>query len=395
MAEETNGKSVSETKSNPSIIHYIFVFIAAITMVVLLIWFSYQAINILLLLFAAVLFAVFLQAAASWLSGKIHLRYGWALLGVILVLLFLLAGGIIAMVPLIASQVEEMSETLPEAAGQFRRELQQYQWAQPFLGQVDPYLESVERGEFPQEQMENLGPNGEQEQQNQNQNQEQEQEQDSDMGTNWVRKGLGIFATALSALGALLVIVLLGIYMAAEPEPYRNGILRLIPLPRRERARQVLDRLAYTYRWWLLGQVVSMTVLGTLTTVGLWIIGIPLALLLGLFAALMTFIPNLGPVIAAVPAILLALTQGGTETIAVIILYILLQNIEGYAITPLIHRRAIQVPPAVIIGTQLLMAVTIGFLGVVLALPLLATILVLVQMLYVEDTLNDSLEKAP
>ena len=137
-----------------------------------------------------------------------------------------------------------------------------------------------------------------------------------------------------------------------------------------------------------------MLILGTITTVGLWLMGMPYSLVLGIFTALMTFIPNLGPILAGIPTLLVALTVSPVMVFYVAIFYIIIQSIEGYFITPMIHREAIQVPPVLIITFQFLLYYLVGFIGVVVAMPLVACLLILVQRLYVEEILGDSMEES-
>jgi predicted PurR-regulated permease PerM len=161
---------------------------------------------------------------------------------------------------------------------------------------------------------------------------------------------------------------------------------------KRGRAAEVLDELGYSLRWWLVGQLVSMVVLSTQLTLGLWLLGVPLAFTLGFLAALLTFVPYVGAVISTIPAVLIAWTESGSMALAVLALYIVVQNLEGYAITPIIHQKAVHIPPAVTLFSQMLMGIMWGALGVVLATPLAAVALVLVRKIYVEDVLGDSLE---
>jgi predicted PurR-regulated permease PerM len=133
-------------------------------------------------------------------------------------------------------------------------------------------------------------------------------------------------------------------------------------------------------------------VIGVLTALGLWLLGVELALTLGLLAALLTFIPNLGPVLALVPAVLLALMHSPTRALYVTLLYLAIQTVESYVLTPLVQRRTVSLSPALTITAQVALGVLLGGLGLVLATPLTILLLVLIQMLYIEDTLGDSVK---
>jgi predicted PurR-regulated permease PerM len=128
----------------------------------------------------------------------------------------------------------------------------------------------------------------------------------------------------------------------------------------------------------------AMTVVGVLTWLGLWLIGVPLAVVLGLIAALLAFIPNIGPIIAAVPAVLLALSEGPTTALLVVGVYVAVQSLESYVITPLIQQEQVSLPPALIISMQLLMGVLFGILGLALATPMAALGLTLIREAYVK-----------
>lgn len=135
--------------------------------------------------------------------------------------------------------------------------------------------------------------------------------------------------------------------------------------------------------------MLSMFVVGVLTTLGLWFLSIPMALTLGLFAAILTFIPNIGPIISAIPAILVAFTQDPISGIYVIALYIAIQTIESYIITPLIQGKIISLPPVLVIFSQLIMGLLTGFLGLSLATPLLAALSVVIKKVYINSNDNN------
>ena len=157
----------------------------------------------------------------------------------------------------------------------------------------------------------------------------------------------------------------------------------------------MLRQLGRTLQGWLLAQLGSMTVIGMLTALGLWLLGVQLAVVLGVIAALLTFIPNLGPILAAVPALLLAFAEGPTQVLWVAALYVGVQVIEGNVTTPLIQQRTISLPPALILAAQLLMASLFGLLGLALATPLAAVGITLTQSLYVYGYLGREPGRGP
>lgn len=153
--------------------------------------------------------------------------------------------------------------------------------------------------------------------------------------------------------------------------------------------RQVFESLGTALRWWLVGRAASMLVVGILTALGLWIAGVPVPLALALIAALMAFVPFLGPVLGAIPAVLVALVESPVKVLYVIIVFTFVQLLENYFITPLIQQRAVSMAPALLITVQIVMAILFGAMGVLLATPLAVVFIVLVQMLYIHDVLGD------
>jgi predicted PurR-regulated permease PerM len=184
----------------------------------------------------------------------------------------------------------------------------------------------------------------------------------------------------------LVIVLFIGVYAAVEPSIYRRGFLVLIPPQHRDRTGKVISEVVDTLRWWLIGKFISMTIIGVLTTVGLWIMGIPLALALGIIAAIFTFIPNIGPLLSAIPAVLLGLIDSPQQALYIAALYVGIQTVESYMITPLIQRKTVSLPPALTLSAQVLLGVIFGGLGVALATPMTAAALVLSRMLYVDDT---------
>jgi predicted PurR-regulated permease PerM len=196
----------------------------------------------------------------------------------------------------------------------------------------------------------------------------------------------------VGVLAGALVILVFGLYMAAEPRYYLDHTVRLIAPRHRERGRDVLLSVGDTLKWWLVGKLLSMGVIGVLTWLGLWLLGIPLALVLAIVAALLTFVPNFGPFVAAVPAVLLAFLESPMKAFYVALLYVGVQLAETYLITPIIQRRTVRIPPALIISSQLLMGAVVGLFGVALATPLAAAAMVVVAKLYVEKVERNRLE---
>ena len=191
-----------------------------------------------------------------------------------------------------------------------------------------------------------------------------------------------------SGIADLVVVVFAGIYLATQPHFYRIGAIKLIPRARRKIAAEAMLESERALRLWLGGQAVAMVVVGTLTGVGLWLIGMPSALVLGLLAGLLEFIPFAGPIIAAVPAILLALAVSPEMALWVALLYLAVQQFEGNLLTPIVQQYAVDLPGVVLLFSLIGFGSLFGTLGVILAAPLAVVMMVLVKRLYVIETLH-------
>ncbi|HET6522115.1 MAG TPA: AI-2E family transporter [Geminicoccaceae bacterium] len=313
----------------------------AIGLALLLLFFGTE---VLLLAFAGVLLAVLLRTPADWLSGRTGLPEGISLALVTLLILAAFAAVGWFTVPRLIEQAGQFTERAAQAIETLDG------WLRSLgvnLQRLVPPVETV-LGRLP-----------------------------------------GIVTTTFGVLGSLFVVVVVAIYMAAHPAMYADGLVRLFPVGRRRRVRALLGELGHTLRRWLAGQLLAMAGVGALTFGGLLLLDVPLAFGLGVLAALLEFVPFIGPIAAAVPALLVALTQDPTTALYVALLYLAIQQAEGYLITPLVQQRAVYLPPVLIILAQILMGVLFGLLGIVLATPLAAVALVLVQRVYVEGILGD------
>ena len=196
-------------------------------------------------------------------------------------------------------------------------------------------------------------------------------------------------SSTLAVLTGLLLVTFLVIYIAAEPRLYHRGLLHLVPHAARPRTGQVLSAVGTTLRHWLVTQLVAMVVIGVVTTVALLLLGVEAAVSLGIIAGLFEFIPTIGPLLAAVPAVLVGLLDSPQKALAVAIAYAAIQFLENHLLIPLLMKRGVDLPPAVTLVAQGLLAVVFGFLGLLVAVPLVAAVMVAVKMLYVEDVVGD------
>jgi predicted PurR-regulated permease PerM len=315
-----------------------------------------NVIDVLLLFFISVLIALFLRTLSNWLGERTPLSPKVALALVVIGIIALLVTGVLLLAPSFAEQLQQLLNQIPDTIEQIERMVGRSDAAQQILDQTPPLAEILPSP------------------------------------SNFINELTAFFSSTIDALATVLIVVFVGIYLAIEPDVYVNGFLQLIPSARRERIHDTLKQMAHTLRAWLLSRGVAMLVIGTFATIGLSIIGIPLALALGVIAGLFELIPNIGPILGTIPAVLVALPMGTETTLYVLLLYFIMQQIETYFITPLVERRAVRLPPALTVAMQVLLGVMIGPLGVVLAAPLTAIGIVAVKMLYVEDVLHETIE---
>lgn len=190
--------------------------------------------------------------------------------------------------------------------------------------------------------------------------------------------------TTFGFLGDIYVILIAGIYLTVAPRLYKKGIVKLVPISGRKKADKTLSRLGHSLKQWLKGKLLSMLIIFVLIAIGLKIIGFPMWLALAILTALLNFIPNFGPIIAAVPAILIGLTISPTTALVVAGIFLVAQTLEGTLITPKIQQKMVDIPPALLIVSQVIIAAVTGFWGLVFAAPLLVIIIVLIKELYVK-----------
>jgi predicted PurR-regulated permease PerM len=196
-------------------------------------------------------------------------------------------------------------------------------------------------------------------------------------------------SSTMQVIGGFLIIVFLSIYIAADPDLYHDGIMKLFPRPRRKRAGEVLSAIAAVLRRWLITQLIAMATIGTVTTIVLLALGVKAAFALGLLAGLFEFIPTVGPILSAVPAVAMGFLDSPQKAAIVAVAFFLIQFMENHLLIPLLMKGGVDVPPALTILSQALMALLFGFLGLMVAVPLLAACMVAVKMLYVENVVGE------
>jgi predicted PurR-regulated permease PerM len=209
-----------------------------------------------------------------------------------------------------------------------------------------------------------------------------------DSGSAIAGRVFGVATTAVDVGVALVVVLFIGLYTAADPGVYRRGALSLVPPARRPRIDACLANVAFVLRWWLVGRIISMTVIAAMTALGLWLLGVPLALALGLLSGVLSFVPYVGSVASALPPVLIALTASTPLALYVVALYLGVHLVEGYVLVPLTQRRMVHLPPALTLSAQAMLGALFGVVGLALATPLAAALVTAIRMLYVEDALE-------
>jgi predicted PurR-regulated permease PerM len=208
-------------------------------------------------------------------------------------------------------------------------------------------------------------------------------------------KATGFLFGFLSSLGTvvagLVLIIFLAIYIGAEPTLYRDGLMHLFPHRARNKAGEVLTEMATVLRKWLVTQLIAMVVIGTVTATAMALLNVKAALALGFIAGVLEFVPTVGPILSAVPALAMGFVDGPEKALAVLAAYWGIQFLENNLLIPFLMRGGMDLPPAVTLVAQGLLTLIFGFLGLMVAVPLTAAVLVPVKLLWVRDTIGDDI----
>jgi predicted PurR-regulated permease PerM len=308
---------------------------------------------VLLVILTGVLLAILFDGIASSVANRTFLPRTVALVVTIVVMLGSAVVFVLFTGPQLADQLETLGERIPQGLRRLEAEVSQQAWGRSLLN----------------------GENGE------------EGHQGVMPPVSTLVGGItDAFGVAFGVLANMMAILVLAVFLSVQPDRYRRGALALFTRGApRKRAREVLERLGEALRWWLVARALSMTAVGILTLIGLLIIGLDMALALAVIAALLSIIPFIGPVVAAVPAILVGILDGPSTALWVAAVYGAVQLVESNLITPVIENRALDIPPGALIASQMIMAVLFGLFGVLLATPLLVITITLVEALGSED----------
>ncbi len=334
--------------------------LVAVAITALMLLAAYVA-KFLLLVFAGVLVSVLLSTLATQLSKRSKLNYSASLAVVVIGLLALAGLATWLLAPIISKQAEELAQELPRS-----------------LQKLKAILERTVIGEWLLQNMPKKSG---------------ELLSGGEKGASAMKSISGAVASTLGLVADAVIITVTGIYLAVDPAGYKRSFVRLFMPSYRPRLEQVLEKCHETLIAWLITISITMCIIGVASGIGLALLGIPLAVILGVIAALFNFIPNLGPFFSLVPATLLGLMESPEKAFFVILLFIGLQSLEGYVLTPLLEKKMVSIPPAVLLFGQVLLGLLFGFAGLVLAAPLIAVLRVLVEELYVKDYVEKGTSK--
>ncbi|GEO11138.1 AI-2E family transporter [Segetibacter aerophilus] len=311
---------------------------------VIFIWFFIATFNVFLLILAGALIALFFHGFAYLIQNRLHLTHKVSLLisiistFVIIGLLFWFMGA------RIQAQVTELAKTLPATINTAKQQLSTTSLGQKLLEKTSS-------------------------------------EDVYNKGYAFVSK---FFNSTFGVFTDTYIVLFLGLFFTGAPKTYIEGFLQLIPKRAKKGTRDTISKVGFTLTKWLKGQVFSMVIVAILKGVALAVLGIPMATALALIAGILNFIPNFGPLISMFPAILIALTLGINKAILVTVVYLVIQIFDGNVITPSIQRKLINMPAALIIIAQLFMGYFAGVWGLILATPIVAILIVVVQEVYVK-----------
>ena len=328
----------------------------AAAVAVFLIW---QTVSSLLIVFAGVLFAAFLDALARALAPILPLSRTWRLTLVVLLLTALCGFGLVWGTGKLPEQTRLLLKVMDAQVDVLQDHLLSYgvdllgpEWGRDFAQWL-----FADQGRF-------------------------------------LSHAHFLLGGASSLLTAVLVILFLGVLFAFDPTTYRDSVVVLVRQSYRARARTVMDEMGNVMRLWFVGQLIRIILMTILVWIALYLIGLPGPFVLGLQAGLSNFIPYLGPIVAAIPIALVAMPLGASLLIWAVVIYTIIQSIEGYVIGPLIQRHAVETPPAWTLVAIVLLGALFGIMGIAVAMPLVAIGRVAVMRFYVEDYLGDHLGAA-
>lgn len=324
----------------------------------------------LIILFASALFGIALYVSAAALSRRTGLSHAPA----VLLLYFagiVVGGGFVAFAGhRVSNEYGSLTERIPTALREVERRIE----GEPVIGSLAPEIRTWRENMMRNGQ----GPPGASDEQR-----EEAEEQRS-----------RLIRLSLAGVSSFVVWAVLSFYFALDGKRYARAFVSLFPPRRRALGKDLVDSLARALPRWIVGRLASMAVVALLTGAALTILGIPLALALALIAGLFSFVPFLGPIAATIPAVLVTVESEPTRLLPVLIAYGVVQFLESYVITPRIESHVVSVPPVVLIASQVVMGGLVGVVGVMFATPLALTVIIVVQIVYLQHVLGEDVSVA-
>lgn len=312
----------------------------------------WRLVDVLLLIFACALVALILLTMTRVIRRRLPLPFGIALTLTVVLLIATVGGASWFFGAAMTDQFADLIRRLPAAWADLQLRLQESTLGQSVI-----------------ERVQELAPSG--------------------------RTIVDTLTTVIAALGgivsALAIVLIGGLYLAAQPTLYGDGLMKLIPAASRARASETFDAIAASLRGWLKGQALGMVFVGIATGIGLEIVGLPAAPAIGMVAGLAEFVPYLGAIVAGVPAVILGFAQGTSTGLWTVAVLIIVQQVQGNIVMPLLQNRMVDLPPAITIFGIIVAGVLLGPVGVLLATPLTVVILVLVRRLYLGEGVDEVL----
>lgn len=309
---------------------------------------AWEVAEIFVLIFGGIVLAVVVRSMMRLVQRITPLRGRWALLTGILLLIIIVALTGLLIGSRVATQMGQLTQTLPRAWMHARQSIEQTSTGRQVLHNMQAQADL----------------------------------------SSWLSHLHDLATVTIGALVGIGVILFTGLYFALDPQLYRRGLLLLLPAAARPHVERAMDAAIAALGRWLLGVLLAMVSIGVVTGLGLWAVGIPLALALGILGGVLEFIPYIGPIISAIPAVLIAFTVSPTKALEVVALYVIIHFIEGELLVPLIQRWAVALPPAVAIIAVVVFGWVFGLPGVIFATPMAVVLLKLTETLYVRTALN-------
>lgn len=312
--------------------------VIAVTLFFLVLWFAKE---VFLVGFSAILLAILLNTLGRWTQMLIRVPYPLSVIISIVVILGILTLTFWLYSPLIADQLSLLAKELPSSV-------------ETVKNYISPFLRNFVSNDTIKRIF-------------------------SLNNEKIFNQAIAVFSFTVGSMINFIIFLIIGLYLALTPQRYISWFLFFMTPKKKRRVWEIMSKIGKALRWWLIGKLVSMSVIGIMTFTGLRLLNVSLAFILGLLSALLTFIPYVGAILSAIPAILIAFTKSPLTALYVAILYLVIHMIEGYMITPYIEQKTVSIPPALTIFIQMLMLTLIGVVGFALATPLAVLAIALIR----------------